>query len=455
MKCRSLVVMILLAAVVPSRAAAQRVETAPSLRAGAARVDITPSEGDLPKNSRGILDRLYARAIVLENGVSTAALITIDAGAVPDALWQAVAGQIEKELKIPAASILLTATHTHSAGGQRGPDYAQKIVDSVRLAQQRLRPARVGYGTGVSYINVNRQIIDPQTNRWWEGPNREGPSDKTVAVLVLESQSGEPIAVYYNYAVHAVVAGQLDQVSGDIPGAASRYIEESFDDRAIALWSSGAAGDQNPIYYQQTYDLRDIRTREYATRGIDISNAMPPGGEGLDRNNPTVARLMNQQRQMVLSMGQFLGEEVLHVLRGIGRKETAVPIFGRSSTISCPGRERTNQGRAGLEGTYKEASPVEIRLGMLRIGDVMIGAVNAEVFNPIAQRLKRESPYKATMMATLTNGAARSGYIPDDASYGKLTFEVLSSRLQPGCAESAIVNGLLSLIESARPGGLR
>ena len=80
----------------------------------------------------------------------------------------------------------------------------------------------------------------------------------------------------------------------------------------------------------------------------------------------------------------------------------------------------------------------------------MIGAVNAEVFSPIAQRLKRESPIKATMMATLTNGAARSGYIPDDASYGKYTFEVLSSRLRPGCAESSIVNGLLELIDSAR-----
>ena len=77
-------------------------------------------------------------------------------------------------------------------------------------------------------------------------------------------------------------------------------------------------------------------------------------------------------------------------------------------------------------------------------------AGNAEIFNPIAQRLKRESPFKATMMATLTNGAARSGYIPDDASYGKYTFEVLSSRLQPGCAESSIVHGLLGLVDGAR-----
>ena len=447
---RSFVVLtILLAAAVP-RPTAQRPDRVPSLRAGAAKVDITPSPAERPKNSQGVLDQLYARAIVLDNGVSTAALITIDAGAVPDTLWQAVTRQIEQELKIPAASVLLTATHTHSAGGQRGPDAVQKIVESVRLAQQRLRPARMGYGTGVSYINVNRQIVDPKTSRWWEGPNYEGPSDKTVAVITFDSIDGAPIAVYYNYAVHAVITGQLDQVSGDIPGAASRYIEDSLDGSVVALWSSGAAGDQNPIYYQQTYDLRDIRTKDYATRGIDISNAMPPGGEGLDRSNPTVARLMNQQRQMVLSMGQFLGEEVLHVMRGIKRTDTAVPLAGRSSTISCPGRVRTDQGRAGFEGTYEDGSPVEIRLGLLRIGDVMIGAVNAEVFNPIAQRLKRESPYKATMMATLTNGAARSGYIPDDASFGKYTFEVLSSRLRPGCAESAIVSGLLSLIDGAR-----
>jgi hypothetical protein len=434
----------------PAMAGAQPPRTPSPLRAGAARVDITPSPAELPKNSFGVLDHLYARAIVIDSGTSSAAVVTIDAGGVPTALWETVTRRIASELNIPVANILLTATHTHSAGGPRGADYAQKIVESVRLAKQRLAPARVGYGTGVSYINVNRQIVDPKTGRWWEGPNYDGPSDKTVAVVKFETAAGEPIAVYYNYAVHAVIAGQLDQVSADIPGASSRYVEESYDDRIVALWSSGAAGDQNPIYYQQTYDLREIRIRDYAKRGVDISNAMPPGGEGLDRKNPTVARLMNQQRQMVSSIGQFLGEEVLHVMRSIDRMDSAAAVHGSFSTVSCPGRERTNEGRAGFEGAYKDAPPVEIRLGLLRLGDVMIGAVNAEVFNPIAQRLKRESPYKATMMATLTNGSARSGYIPDDESFGKFTFEVLSSRLKPGCAESAIVSGILGLIDGAR-----
>lgn len=51
------------------------------------------------------------------------------------------------------------------------------------------------------------------------------------------------------------------------------------------------------------------------------------------------------------------------------------------------------------------------------IDDIAIGTVTAEVSNAIAQRLKAESPYAKTVMATLTNGMARSGYIPDDASY--------------------------------------
>ena len=96
---------------------AQGLRGASPLRVGAARVDVTPSEGELPKNSYGILDRLYARAIVLENGTSSAALITVDAGSVPDAIWQTVTRQIEAELGIRPANVLLTAPTPTVPGG--------------------------------------------------------------------------------------------------------------------------------------------------------------------------------------------------------------------------------------------------------------------------------------------------------------------------------------------------
>lgn len=421
---------------------------AQTLRVGAAKVDITPGKKDMPEAMLGVLDPLNVRAIVVDDGSSRAAIVTLDTGAITTETWERVSERLARELRIPSDHLLLTATHTHSAPRKQGIVYEAQIIDAIHKAVRALQPARMAFGTGVSHINVNRNIIDPKTQRWSEGPNYDGASDKTVAVVQFETLSGKPIAVYYNYGVHAVLTGTLDMISADLPGAASNYIEESLGDGVVAVYSNGAAGDQNPIYFQQTYDLRAIRTAEYAKRGEDISNAMPPGGTGMDRRDPRVAKLMDQQKRMVLSMGQMLGEEVLHVGRvSLERAVTNARIEGAQASVACPGRKRLDQGRAGYPGKYEDADPVSIRLSLLRIGDTVIGGVNAEVFTTIAQRFKSESPFKHSMLTTLTNGFAGSGYIPNDAAFGYNTFEVISSRLKPGCAETAIVDGLLDLID--------
>jgi hypothetical protein len=416
---------------------------AASFRAGAAKVDITPAQ--MPKNIEGILDRIYARAIVIDNGVTSAALVSVDTGMLGEQVWSTVSQRIEKELGIPAQNLIMNPTHTHSAFGGS----ADQVFSAVQAAQQKLQPARIGYGTGVSYINVNRNIIDRKTNKWWEGANYDGPSDKTVAVIKFETTDGEPIAVYYNYACHAVVTGNTDMLSGDYPGAASRYIEDSFDDKTVAVFSTGAQGDQNPIYFQQTFDLRDIRIKDYAERGQDISNAMPPGGQGLNKQDPTVRKLLDQQKQMILSMGQFLGEEVKRVMRETDRLSADGRIFGVQKMIRFPGRNRMGQGRAGVEATYTDGPDVQLRLSLLIIDDIAIGGCNAEIFNMIAQRFKKESPVGRSIFVSMANGSGNSGYVPNDAAFGYQTFEVLSSRCKPGYAESAIVNGILDLIDEA------
>lgn len=428
---------------------AQAAHAAPTaaLRAGAARIDYTPRGPQLPANFTGVLDPIFVRTVVLDNGSTRAALVAIDAGALPTDIYEKVSARAAAELKIPPSQLLMSASHTHSVPFRLDDGVGEIILRGLREAAGRLEPARVAYGTGVSYINVNRDRVDPKTNRWWEGPNYDGTSDKTVAVVRIETPAGKPIAVYYNYAVHGVITGTLDMISGDIPGAASRYVEESLGDDAVALWTSGAAGDQNPIYFNQTYELRDIRIADYAKRGEDISNAMPPGGQGLDRNNPRVKLLMDQQKRINETLGQMLGEEVLHVLReGLEKSPPDTTLRGAQASFSCPARQRTDSGRAGNAGSYVDAGEVAIGLGALRIGDVYVGAVDAEVYNAIAQRLKRESPFKHTMMATLTNGMAQTGYIPSEDAFGRNVFQVLSSRLKPGCAEAGIVNGLLDLM---------
>ncbi len=417
------------------------------IKVGAAKVNITPSKNELGPNSLGIHDSVYCRAIVIDNGVTMAALITV-AGNQNEQVWKTSTARMEKELGIPAENVVLSSTHSHSVG--RIPGMEEKIFTAAKEAKARLQPARIGWGTGVSYINVKRDLIDPETRKWWEGPNYDGASDKTVYVITFEALDGTPIAVYYNYAMHAVIMGQYDMVSGDVPEATSRYIEDSYNNKVVAVWSAGASGDQNPIYFQQTFDLRDIRIKDYAKRGEDISNSMPPGGVGLNRSDPVVQRLMKEQEMVNNAMGVMLGEEVKHVMRGVDRNTDKAEIKAAQKVLTFPGRRRTNQGRGGIDGTYVDGDSVTIRIGVLLLGDIALGTVNGETYNPIATQFIEESSYARTMMVTIANGSATTGYIPDDASFGQNVFEVLSSRLKPGYAERGIIDGILDLMQEIK-----
>ena len=108
--------------------------------------------------------------------------------------------------------------------------------------------------------------------------------------------------------------------------------------------------------------------------------------------------------------------------------------------------ERLDNAREGTGGSYEDAPPVPIRLGVLAVGNVALTEVNAEVYNRIALRTKSQSPLANTVFVALANGRADTGYIPDDDSYGHQTFQVLGTKLKQGCAEDAISNTRADLI---------
>ena len=87
-----------------------------SLRAGAARVDITPpANPEYPPSGKYAHERLYIRAIVLDNGVARAALIGADLGGLSEEIWKTASKQIAAELNCPVENIIMSATHSHSA----------------------------------------------------------------------------------------------------------------------------------------------------------------------------------------------------------------------------------------------------------------------------------------------------------------------------------------------------
>jgi neutral ceramidase len=173
-----------------------------------------------------------------------------------------------------------------------------------------------------------------------------------------------------------------------------------------------------------------------------------PIRDGKVKPVPPDPKVLDVLERVMDSEGVLLGEEVIRVMTNIKRLQNSPSIAAAQKTVTCPGRKRIDTGREGAPGTYEDGDPVNIRLGVIRIGSIALTSVDAEIYSPIAQRLKRESPVADTFMVTLANGAANSGYVPNDTAFGAYTFQVLGSRLKPGCAETAIVNGLLDLIDA-------
>ncbi len=438
-----------------------------TLRVGAARVDITPAADPAhPPSGKYAHEKLYVRAIVLDNGSARAALIAADQGMLYDSIWQPASKQIAAELNCPVENIVLSATHTHSGWGPGGfpgmrglrpdpnppaPPIVAQIVDAVKQAKANLQPARVGFGSGKSYLNVNRDAVDGDTHLWTQAPNLDGPSDKTVAVIEFLAPSGQPIAVYMDYAMHPVNGFLAGLTSADFAGAASRYVEQAFDDKTVAVFVQGASGDQNPLYLRAGTNAMASQSGAPITGYVMTRETVEaPIRDGKVKPGPVDPKVEDVLERVMDSEGVLLGEEVIRVMTNIKQLHANPTIAAAQKTVTCPGRKRTDSGREGMQGTYEDGDPVDIRLGVLRIANIEVTSVDAEVYTPIAMRLKRESPMANTFMVTLANGAANSGYIPNDTAFGAQTFQVLGSRLKPGCAETAIVNGLLDLIAATQ-----
>lgn len=429
-----------------------------TVRVGAARVDISgPDYRDRPLTRQYAHERLYLRAIVVDNGDSSAVLIGADLGGINEDVWADAANRISGSLDIPVANIVISSTHTHSdtpasTTPARGtPRYgsafvADVAVQAVSEAVSKLEPAQIGFARGEAHLNVNRDAISHVTHLWTQAANLDAPSDKTVAIVSFVRPNGEPIAAYVNYAMHPVGGYLAGFRSADFAGATSRYVEQAFGDDMVVVFTQGASGDQNPRWLRTGTNVMASRGGAEITGWEmvreDIEAPLREGDVTARTAKPAVADQLADYQQ---ALGIILGEEVIRAMTYTDYSAANVAIWGRQSMLSCPGRRRLDSGREGMAGEYEDGEDASLRLGVLVIGDIAIATGAAEIYTQIGQRVVSESPMSKTMFVTLANGRGNTGYIPDDESFGHRTFQVLGTRLKPGCAEDGIVDTIAEL----------
>ena len=442
-------------------------------RAGAAASNITPwlgisSNGGMQDRvPQHVHDELHARALVLDDGQTRLALVTVDSCMVPRQILDGAKKLVHQHSGLPIENMLMSATHTHTAGtatpvfqSEADAEYqlflTRKIADSVRIALNNLEPARVGWSVGAVPQHVfNRRwrmksgtippnpfggIDQVRMNPAAGSPDLvepAGPTDPDLTVISVRALDGRPIALLANYSLHYVGAGDF---SADYFGVFADRIQQLLgadhqDRRFVGMLSNGTSGNINNI------DFRQQR-----------------------RADPPFARMM--------AVANDVAAEALRVASNIQHHDW-VPLAVRQTEIELGVRrptaeelDRARQIVAKAQGPamrtpeeiyaretvqISEYPPkVSLILQALKIGDLGIAAIPCEVFVEIGLEIKKKSPFATTFTTSLANGY--NGYLPTPEHHrlgGYETWRARSSYLEID-ASTKIVEQLLESLRQRR-----
>ena len=421
------------------------------LKGGCSKVNITPPLGipligSYGKPSDDILDELYAKALVLNDGSTTIAIVSADLLYSPlEDITNPVREIIKDKIGIPEQNILICATHTHS-----GPEvftrtklrpekevpaseidqfYLQtlirKMAGAVLIAHKNMRKVKIGAAKGqIPEILYNRRprnndgsvkmafTLPPEVTATKkietdaEGnvkvtftlPDEEaeldfGPIDPEVCVLRVEDMEGGIIGSLVNFGCHPVCIYPYlsTTISADYPAYTTGVVEQI--EGGICLFALGLAGNTVPI-------KRGVKPREQIGKAL--------GGEALRR----------------LQFVATSGDVTLKALK----KEVRFP---------------TKKPSSSEKGTDADTTAVYIttEIQVLRLGDIYILGLPGEVLVEVGLEIKRRAGMEKLFIISICNDSI--GYVCHSRAYEEGGYEPVSgTNLAKGAGEIMVREAL-------------
>lgn len=260
-----------------------------NLRAGVAKIDITPEnveEFEVTGHRRivtGVRDPLRAAVLILDDGETKAAIVTLDTIGAWDEMVKLARERIEDETEVPAANILIAASHNHSGPGFHsdspwGQGLIAKLGEAAKQAASTMRTVSVGYGEDKISFGINRRKVI--NGRAVVRLNPEGPNDPRVKVLRFDDgQSLTPLAVMMHAVCHPCFFTWGDKgsppypngypkMSADFPGEAQSFVEMCYGQKTNTMFLQGCAGDIRPNLPGFPYRCADEADIQWAGRDL-------------------------------------------------------------------------------------------------------------------------------------------------------------------------------------------
>ena len=439
---------------------------AAELLVGAAQVDITPAKGTpmsgyySMRAAEGTHDPLFARALVIEYDGVKAALVSLDLIHTTFGMTADARKRIEAETKIPAAGVMLFATHAHTGpvlaepgayaaavGGDHKlvkdymTDLPKKIADAVARADAARKPAKAFRGIGKEEgLAFNRRFhMADGTVGWNPGKLNKnvlkpaGPTDPAVPVVqfVTADKEAKVIATYVNFAMHADTVGGL-YFSADYMGVVADTLAKVYGEQAVTVFGLGCCGDVNHI------NVNSDRPQKGHAEAARIGGRL--AGEVLrviDTSRPVEAGPLVVSTATAELEVPTVTDDELEFARGVVKQV-------RAEAKPAPKFLDQVQAFKAVDVRERLGKPLAPEVQAISLGNELAWvSLPGEIFVDLGLQIKDGSPFKQTMINELANGSV--GYVPTKLAYSQGNYEVISARCAEGSGERLVAEAARQL----------
>ncbi len=434
------------------------------LQAAAAAMIITPPVGGEMLEPRGVAttgihDELYARVLLLHDGSTTIAIVTLDLLGLDAALVDQIQQAVFKRTGLSPEELMLNASHTHSAPitidccqARRDPEWeaelVRKVTDTIDDALHQLTPATLSVGQAPVNIGINRRVATMGRTRLEDNP--AGPVYHQVDCLFVHTlAAGDLIAVLFSTPAHPVTVHDTATLfSADFPGATVTAIQSRLGQHVIPLYAQGCAGNVNVRQWRGGFAAAQAI-------GTQLAEAVVLAYTDAVTIDAGVVRVATEHITLPFqtvnpAMAQALVDRVYESYAVLQDHETDARTLDDAATL-CNWADRMAQ--------YAESTPSGLPMTVqgFALGDslVMMG-LNHEPFVEYQLDLKAESPFPHTLVFAYTN--EMRGYIPTGEAFLLGGYEVVGAPklyglpyLTPEC-ETIVKHHCKQLLDHLYPG---
>ncbi len=445
------------------------------LFAGAARVKLDPPAGlaMLGYGNRvglnaGVHDDLAAQALVLSDGANKVAIAGVDVLALGIRIADDVRERVAASTGIAADSIMVCATHTHSAlafnifatpradakpAEGRDLEWERALPDTIASAitqaNEKLEPAILRSASAPFTLGVHRRLMRPH-RQVQIAANRAGPADARVEALGAYRSDGTAIAFLMNYPCHGVVLCEDNLLySRDWPGFAMDEIESAAargGQRPISIFIQGATGNIDPRS-RGNFEVAEQHGRAMGRAAFDALDREPSISDGkiVARRIALNLKLKDLSAEFAVARDCALQTQTSldNHRGGTGYQLKRLRDHHAQSLAALNALEVLEEQNRRDRRVNMTTRELATAMTVVTLGNLAFVGIPGELFVELGLALKATPHFARTFVAGYCNDLI--GYIPTRAAYPEGGYEVDSARITAGSGETMVESALAAL----------